>query len=165
MSRAVPLSLIRRATAMVLFGYSAMLVCTADAMAAEDATSIKGVIEARQATFKKMGTAMKLIVDQLKTSAPDTASMTTAAQTISSSAQEQVHRFPEGSGRGGGTDTDALPYIWQERAKFDSLASQLITESKNLTMTMSGNDLTAIRAQVKVLGNVCGTCHRSYRAD
>jgi cytochrome c556 len=125
----------------------------------------QAVIETRRQGFKKMGAAMKAIVDQLKSDAPDNARMAAAAQAIGSVAEAQRHWFPAGSGVEAGTETDALPHIWKDREKFDSIANRLISESKTLAVAMSGNDLAAIRAQVKVVGDVCSTCHRSFRAD
>jgi cytochrome c556 len=91
--------------------------------------------------------------------------MLAATQVINTFATEPVHWFPAGSGPASGVDTDALPHIWEDRAKFDSLANQLVAESKNLTAAMSGHDLAAIRTQVKVVADVCATCHHSFRAD
>ncbi len=132
---------------------------------AEESPSPQAVIEMRQETFKKMGAGMKLIAAQLKTDAPDSARMTAAAQFISAHAGEIPHWFPAGSGRETGIDTDALPYIWKDRARFDSIANQLVPEAKRLVVVIGGNDIEALKAQVKVVGDVCGTCHKSFRAD
>jgi cytochrome c556 len=129
----------------------------------ETASTPQATIETRQAGFKKMGAAMKLIVTQLKSDAPDSAQIATATQVIRSGAEAALHWFPAGSGPEAGSDTDALPYIWQERAKFDALANRLAAESK--TLASSATDLAALRSQVKVVGEVCSSCHRSFRAD
>ncbi len=130
-----------------------------------DAAAAQTVIDARQAGFKKMGAAMKSIVEQSKTDAPDKARMAAAAQVIGSYTADISGWFPAGSGPEAGVDTDALPYIWEARAKFDAITGQLGPEAKNLQTALSGDDLAAIRAQVKTLSGVCSTCHRSYRAD
>jgi cytochrome c556 len=144
---------------LVLAGLSAWSCCTADA------ASPQSVVEARRAGFKKMGAAMKTLVEQSKTDAPDTAKMAAAGQTIGAYAGDLPGWFPAGSGREAGVDTDALPYIWEARAKFDSIAGQLAPETQNLATALAGGDLSAIRAQVKTLSGVCASCHRSYRAD
>jgi len=108
---------------------------------------------------------MKTIVDQLKTDAPDQAKMAEAAQTISAGAPQVSQWFPAGSGAEAGVDTDALPPIWTDRAKFDSLANRLVAESKSLSATLSGTDLAAAKVQVKAVADACSTCHRSFRAD
>jgi cytochrome c556 len=123
----------------------------------------QATIETRQVGFKKMGAAMKLIVAQLKSDAPEPAQIAAATQVIRSGAEAALHWFPAGSGPEAGLDTDALPYIWQERAKFDALANRLVSESK--TLAASAGELAALRSQVKVVGEVCSSCHHSFRAD
>ncbi len=140
-------------------------MATAIADGADDATSPRTVIEARRATLKKMGAAMKAIVEQLKTDAPDNGRMATAAQFISSNAPQLAGWFPAGTGPESGADTDALSYIWKERGKFDSLAERLVSESKTLTTVLAAGDLAAIKTQAKVLAETCSSCHHSFRAD
>ena len=151
--------------ALALAGFCALSAASAGAAAPEDAASPQAVIETRQASLKKMGAAMKAIVEQLKSEAPDNARMAAAVQVISTGAEALPRWFPAGSGAEAGIETDALPYIWKDRAKFESLANRLVPETKNLAAALSGKDLTAIRAQVKVVGEICSSCHHSFRAD
>lgn len=127
--------------------------------------SVQSVIDTRRSGFKKMGAAMKSIAAELKTDAPDVAKMTTAAQAVSAGAKEQPNWFPTGSGPESGLDTDALPHIWKDTAKFSSLSSQLGVEAGNFSAALSGKDVATIRTQFKVLSDVCATCHKSFRAD
>lgn len=154
-----------RASSIVIAGLCA--IGAMDAGLADDASTAapETVIETRQQGFKKMGAAMKAIVDQLKTDAPDRARMTAAALAIGAGAEHVSGWFPTGTDADSGLDTDALPYIWKDRARFDSLAQQLVAESKALNSTMAGGDLATLKAQVKTVGAVCGNCHRSFRAD
>ncbi|HEY6643300.1 cytochrome c [Povalibacter sp.] len=150
----------------------ALLTCAAVAALAATAmantpfpnASARQLIELRQENFNTMGWATKALSDQLKSGSPDVGKMTTAAATIRSLASDIAHWFPVGSGRESGVDTDALPGIWQERVKFEALASQLAAESKTLTTTLASNDLPAIRAQVKTLREACSSCHRLFLA-
>lgn len=130
-----------------------------------DEASPRAVVEARRATLKKMGAALKAIVEQLKTETPDNARMAIAAQFISSNAPHLMGWFPAGTGPDSGVDTDALPYIWKEREKFDALAGRLVSESKTLTTVLAATDLVAIKTQAKVVADACSTCHHSFRAD
>jgi cytochrome c556 len=143
----------------------ALAAGSAGASDPDDSPSPQTVIETRQAGFKKMGAAMKAIIEQLKSDAPDNARMAAAAHVISSGAETQLRWFPTGSGAEAGVETDALPHIWKDRAKFDSIANQLIPASKTLAAAVSGSDPAAIRAQAKVVADICSTCHRSFRAD
>jgi cytochrome c556 len=154
----------RRTRGKLLLTLAGLCALYAGAAAAEGAAA-QSVIEERRAGFKKMGAAMKLIVDQLKTEAPDTANMAPAAQTIAAYAERASGWFPAGSGPEAGADTDARPYIWAERARFDALAEKLRAESGRLAAMLPGSDLGAVKAQVKALGEVCSSCHKSFRAD
>lgn len=150
---------------LCLTAAGALVAASAEASDPADAQSPQAIIETRQAGFKKMGGAMKAIVEQLKSDSPDKAKMAAAAQVISAGAEAQVRWFPAGSGAEAGVDTDALPNIWKDREKFDSLSTKLIPETRNLAAAMAGTDLAAIRMQVKAVADVCSSCHRSYRAD
>lgn len=127
--------------------------------------SPQAAIAARQAGYKKMGAAMKLINDQLKTDAPAKAAMATAAQTIATTAQQQPRLFPAGSGPGDSVHTDALASIWTNRATFDGQMNKLLVESRKLVTVMNGGNIDAIRAQAKLTGGTCAGCHRQFRAD
>jgi cytochrome c556 len=112
-----------------------------------------------------MGAAMKALTLQLKSATPDNAEMTKAANTIAGGAQSALQWFPAGTGPEAGIETDALPHIWEDRAKFDSLANKLVPETKTLVTTVAGKDVAAIRTQVKAVADVCSSCHKSFRAD
>ena len=123
------------------------------------------IIQARQSGFKKMGAAMKLITEQLKSDAPDLPKITAAAQAISTGARDQPSWFPAGSGPESGVETDALPHIWQDAAKFAALSNQLGIESATFSAAVASNDVVAIRTRFKSLADVCSTSHKSFRAD
>jgi cytochrome c556 len=143
-----------------------LFVLCAGAVGASDAAEpTPAVIETRQQGFKKMGAAMKALVEQLKSATPDNAKMTAAVQAIAAGSPEIPNWFPAGSGPEAGVDTDALPHIWEDRAKFDSLASKLVPETKTLVTTVSGNDMSAVRTQMKAVADICSSCHKSFRAD
>jgi cytochrome c556 len=118
-------------------------------------------VEARQSGFKKMGAALKAITEQLKTGSPDTSTLTASTQTLISLAEKVPHWFPAGSG----AETDALPNVWTDRARFDALAQDLVADVKSLSATIAANDMEAVRAQAKRTGATCSACHRSFRAD
>ncbi|HQS68670.1 MAG: cytochrome C [Novosphingobium sp. 28-62-57] len=128
------------------------------------AASPADTIAARQANFKKMGGAMKVIKDELAGSA-DKAKMAGAAKTIAAMARAQVPLFPKGTGPGAGVKTDALPAIWTDRATFDGHAKKLIAEADKLVMVSGTGNAAAIGAQFKAVGGTCGACHKQFRAD
>ncbi len=126
-------------------GLAATLAVTPLASAASPAST---AISARQANFKKMGGAMKVLKDELAGSA-DKAKMLAAAKTLAAVSRQQVKLFPAGSGPSSGVKTEALPTIWTDRATFDKETKALIAEA----------------AQFKAVGATCGSCHRKFRQE
>jgi cytochrome c556 len=135
-------------------------IASGDAASTPD-LSAAAAVEARQSGFKKMGAALEAINEQLKTEAPDPSTLNAATQAILALADKVPHWSPAGSG----AETDALPDIWTERARFDALAADLLSEAKSLSATVAANDMAAVRAQAKRAGAACSACHRSFRAD
>jgi cytochrome c556 len=156
----------RRAVMLLALAASSLTaVMLANASETAGPAAPGAVIEARQQGFKKMGAAMKAVNEQLKTGAPDPVKVTAAIEAISAGAQAQSEWFPAGSGPESGAETDALAHIWKDRAKFDSLAARLVSETKSLAAAAAANEPAALRAQAKVVADTCSTCHRSFRAD
>jgi len=131
----------------------------------DEPVSPQAAIDTRRAGFKKMGAAMKALSEQLRNDAPDVPKLVAASQAIMMGAGQVPHWFPAGTDNSTGLDTDALPNIWKDRGKFDSLASQLGAETKTLATTTAGGDLAMIRSQTKTVQAVCKSCHDSFRAD
>ncbi len=154
-----------KASHLALFAALLVGVTTAGAFAAAPALAPQAAIATRQAGFKKMGAAMKVLGDQLKSDAPAKAAMLPAAQTILATAREQGKLFPAGSGPASGLKTDALPGIWTDRATFDAKMAELVVESGKLVSVTKGGEATAIRAQFKATGATCGGCHRQFRSE
>ena len=125
----------------------------------------KAAVATRQAGFKRMGAAFKVISDQLKTDAPAKDQMAAAARTIAATARAQAALFPPGSGASAGVHTDALPAIWSQRATFDAQMTKLAAESNTLMKVTAAGDVAAIRTQFKATGAVCKACHTQFRAD
>lgn len=144
---------------------AAMLVCVWSIAGGDAASthelSAEAAVDARHSGFKKMGAALKAITEHLKTESPDASALTAPLQALLVLAEKVPHWFPAGSG----AETDALPNIWTDRARFDGLASELVAEVKRLAATVAANDMAAVRAQAKRTGAACSACHRSYRAD
>ncbi|MHA6765900.1 c-type cytochrome [Sphingobium ummariense] len=115
----------------------------------------------RQASFKKMGAAMKVMKEQLAGGSPARPTMLAAAQTVAATARQQGALFPAGSGAG----TDALPAIWTQKATFDAQMAKLVAESGKLVTIVNGGNADAIGAQFKVVGGTCAACHKQFRAD
>ena len=71
-------------------------------------------------------------------------------------------QFPKGSDTGHGTK--ALPVIWTDFAGFTKAAEDFAVASDKLAELAKAGDAAALPAQLKVVGDACGACHRTYRA-
>jgi cytochrome c556 len=70
--------------------------------------------------------------------------------------------FPKGSDQG--HDTKALPAVWSDMAGFQKAANEMADASTKLAELAKAGDADGVAAQVKVMGDACGACHRTYRA-
>ena len=71
-------------------------------------------------------------------------------------------QFPKGSEEG--HNTKALPAVWSDNAGFVKTANELADAATKLAELAKAGDADAVAAQVKVVGDVCAACHRTYRA-
>ena len=152
MTRARPMLIMAACAALVAGGAIAVAASPAETIAA------------RQASFKKMGGAMKALKDELGGGA-DKAKMLAAARTLASTARAQWVLFTPGTGPSSGVKTDALPAIWTQKSDFDAASAKLVAETDKLVGLAGSGNTAAVLAQFKVVGGTCAACHRQFRAD
>jgi cytochrome c556 len=70
--------------------------------------------------------------------------------------------FPPGSDQG--HNTKALPAVWTDMPGFQKGANDVAEAADKLTEFAKAGDADGVAAQVKVIGDACGACHRTYRA-
>jgi cytochrome c556 len=70
--------------------------------------------------------------------------------------------FPTGTDTGG--NTKALPAVWSDRAGFEKADANFVEAAQKLADLAKAGDADAFAAQVKVVGEACGACHKDYRA-
>jgi cytochrome c556 len=68
--------------------------------------------------------------------------------------------FPAGSDKG---PTKALPSVWADRAGFHQAADNFVASAEKLAQLAKAGDADGVAAQVKVVGDACSACHRTYR--
>ena len=129
------------------------------------APSPASVIAARQANYKKMGAAMKVLKDQLGSGTIDKVKAVAAAKTLASTGRQQAGLFPNGSGPSSGAKTAALPAIWTKRTVFDAEMRNLVAQSDKLVAASATGNAAAIGAQFKAVGASCASCHKQFRAQ
>ncbi|MEE4453308.1 cytochrome c [Novosphingobium resinovorum] len=147
-----------------ILGMSAAAVAVSATMAIA-ASPAQTAITTRQANFKKMGGAMKVLKDQLASGTIDKAAAVAAAKTLAATGRAQGPLFPSGSGASAGIKTDALPAVWSNRAAFDGAMKAYIAQADKLVAAAGTGNAAAIGAQFKAVGGTCGACHKQFRAD
>jgi cytochrome c556 len=70
--------------------------------------------------------------------------------------------FPKGTETGG--DTKALPEIWSDPAGFQKIALALGEAATKLATDAKTGDADVVAADMKLVGEQCGACHKAYRA-
>jgi len=68
--------------------------------------------------------------------------------------------FPAGSDK---PPTKALPAVWSDPTGFHKAADDFIAAAEKLSQLAKAGDAEAMTAQVKVVGDACAACHRTYR--
>ena len=68
--------------------------------------------------------------------------------------------FPAGSDKG---PTKALPPVWSDPSGFHKAADDFVGAAEKLTQLAKAGDAEGVAAQVKVVGDACAACHRTYR--
>lgn len=119
------------------------------------------VIAERRAGYKHMGQIFGEMKTAVEAAAP-VSPFESKAQEIVDWARRIPSMFPPGTETGGGTR--AKPEIWTERAKFDELSAELVEKATALKARAAANDVTGFSDAWKATGQVCGSCHRAYRA-
>ena len=61
-----------------------------------------------------------------------------------------------------GTDTRALPAIWQEGSKAGQIGGEF-AEAAAALAAVAGDGQAALQGAIGPVGGACGTCHKAYR--
>ncbi len=149
---------------LAALGMSAALVAITSTMAIA-ASPAATAVTTRQANFKKMGGAMKVLKDQLASGTISKPQAIAAAKTLAATGRAQAGLFPNGSGASAGVKTDALPAVWSNRAVFDGQMKAFVAQADKLVAVAGTGNADAIGAQFKAVGGTCGSCHKQFRAD
>ena len=122
-----------------------------------------GVIQARQAHFKEIGKATKVLSEQLKSPTPALPAVKAAAQQIDALAPQVPSWFPPGSGPAAGVKTQAKGEIWARPDAFKRGALAFADAAHKLNLIAAHGDLAALRVQADALRQTCKTCHETFR--
>jgi cytochrome c556 len=116
-------------------------------------------IEKRQKLMKDNSAAVKAIKGAVESK--DYATIETKAKDISANADKIPDLFPKGSTS---EKSRALPAIWEKWDEFTKNAGNLKKAANDLSAAANSKD-EKIGEKVKALGDVCGGCHKNFRAE
>ena len=117
----------------------------------------------RQAHYKELNGAFRVVNEQLKAEAPDKVALATAAGKMKALAADLPGWFPKGSGPEAGVKTAAKAEIWTDAEGFAAAATKLQAETAKLADAATAGDLEALKAQARATGGACKNCHDKYR--
>lgn len=118
------------------------------------------VIDKRQALMKSNSAATKAIKGAVE--AKDNATIEAKAKEIMGNADKIVEAFPKGSTKGKTKATDA---IWEKSDDFSKNAKNLKKAASELADAAKSGNAAAVDVKVKAVGDVCGGCHKAFRAE
>jgi cytochrome c556 len=117
------------------------------------------VIEKRQKLMKSNSADAKEINNAAKDK--DYATIETKAKEIVGNAGQIVGLFPKGSTKG---KTKATAAIWEKHDEFEKNAKNLGKAASELAAAAKAKNDAEVGVKVKALGDVCGSCHDTFRA-
>ena len=123
-----------------------------------------GVVKQRMDAMEVMGKAMKTLGAMFKGQADyDAGAIQAAAELIGQHAQDIPMLFPDSHESRHGKATEALPVIWDQKDRFNGLATDMLRESKTLSEVAGEDDRRAVRLQFAKTAKVCSACHTAFR--
>ena len=154
--------LIRRTAAALV------LAATFGATATYAADEPENIVKYRKAFMDANGAHLTMIAAVVKGEVSFTDEMAAHAQALAEQGKLLTANlqtlFPEGTGKGSGPDTAALPVIWEKWSEFEEHAQTLEQESAKFAEVVAGGDMAAIGQQLGTLGKQgCGGCHENFR--
>lgn len=118
------------------------------------------VVEQRQNLMKQMGAQTRPIGGMLRGQEPfDLAKVQAGLKVFADNAEKAAALFPENS-KGVG-DTEALPSIWENKAKFEGIMTKFNQDAK--TAMASIKDEATFKAEMPKVMQNCGACHNDFR--
>lgn len=117
------------------------------------------VIQKRQALMKSNSAATKAIKGAVE--AKDYATIEAKAKDLMGNADKIADLFPKGSTKG---KTKATEAIWEKWDEFGKNPGKLKKAASELADAAKAKD-SGIGVKVKAVSDVCGGCHKAFRAE
>jgi cytochrome c556 len=119
-------------------------------------------IKYRQLMMKAIGGHMGAASQILRGLVAPEGDLQVHAQSLAALTTNIPRLFPEGSDFG---ETEALPAIWDDRAKFEEAAEAAKTATSAFAEAVAGGDMETIAAAHREVGKSCKGCHESFRKE
>jgi cytochrome c556 len=152
----------RTRTRLTLCAVAALALPVGALVAAETATPLAQQ-KARHDHYHELGDAFKVVRDQTKATAPDTAALQKAAQVVNDASIDQGRWFPKGTGTEAGK-TRALPEIWSKPADFVAAQKLFSDAAPQLLAAAKANDIDGVKNAIPNVGKACKNCHDNFRS-
>jgi cytochrome c556 len=118
------------------------------------------VVEQRQDLMKQMGAQTRSVGGMLRGQEPfDLAKVQASLKVFADNSEKAAPLFPENTKNVG--DTEALPAIWENKAKFDGIMTKFNQDAK--TALASIKDEATFKAEMPKVMQNCGACHNDFR--
>ncbi|HUG99782.1 MAG TPA: cytochrome c [Gammaproteobacteria bacterium] len=139
-----------------------LLSASASALEAEQAEK---AAETRQAVLKVMGWNIAPLGAMARDQVPwDDALFARNAQRIAWMTTMIPDAFRADT-RGHELETEALPVIWEDHARFEELAANVRRSAERLAEVAGGGDREAARTAVTAVTDDCKACHERFREE
>ncbi|MEM7442586.1 MAG: cytochrome c [Pseudomonadota bacterium] len=129
-----------------------------------NAQSPTEIVEERQDHMKVFGNAMRVTGLYLREDAATIEEVQEAVMPAAAIAPDMLSWFPEGTEVGVG-DSRALPIIWEQWDDFSDIANASAQAMVSFEEAVALGDPANIGAALGQVGQTCGTCHDTYRAE
>jgi cytochrome c556 len=123
----------------------------------------ENLVKYRQSVMKAIGGHMGSIAAVVKGEVGFTGHVAGHARGIEEMSLIVPETFPANSGPMDVADTEALPEIWEEPAKFKQAVSDFQAAAAKFAAVAEGGDMSAIGDGLGALGKTCGGCHKPFR--
>ena len=119
-------------------------------------------VKHRQSAFALMGWYFGPMAGVAKGEKPfNKDDMTKAATLVATMAKLPYDSFPVGTETVG--NSQALPTVWSNSAKFKELGTKLASETDMLAKLASAGDEAGFKKQFGVVGGTCKACHDDFK--
>lgn len=118
-------------------------------------------IDTRQQLMKSVGAATGTLGKMIKGETEYDAALASMAMRVLFAAPAGfVTMFPDGTQTGG--DTEAAPAIWEDRAGFEKVATDM-QMAAGAAIPVAGESLDALKGAFGSVAQNCKACHEDYR--